>query len=172
MKIAQVTPLYEAVRPKLYGGTERVVAHLTDALVDLGHDVTLFASADARTKARLVPIRDQAIRLFPIDWPEPFGLVMIEAMACGTPVVAYRRGAAPEVIEDGETGFLVDTQEQAIAATGRAHRLDRHAIRARFMDRFSAEAMARRYLDVYGALRLRRPSAGVPPQPQGIMTGR
>ena len=65
MKIAQVTPLYEAVPPRLYGGTERVVAHLTDALVDLGHDVTLFASADARTRARLVPVRDQAIRLDP-----------------------------------------------------------------------------------------------------------
>ena len=57
MKIAQVTPLYEAVPPKLYGGTERVVAHLTDALVDLGHEVTLFASADAQTRARLVPVR-------------------------------------------------------------------------------------------------------------------
>ncbi|HBV13149.1 MAG TPA: glycosyl transferase, partial [Brevundimonas sp.] len=65
MKIAQVTPLYEAVPPRLYGGTERVVAHLTDALVDLGHDVTLFASADACTRARLVPVRDQAIRLDP-----------------------------------------------------------------------------------------------------------
>ncbi len=65
MKIAQITPLYEAVPPRLYGGTERVVAHLTDALVDLGHDVTLFASADAQTKARLVPVRDQAIRLDP-----------------------------------------------------------------------------------------------------------
>src|SRR5580692_7365516 len=65
MKIAQVSPLYEAVPPKLYGGTERVVAHLTDALVDLGHEVTLFASADAVTKARLIAVRDQAIRLDP-----------------------------------------------------------------------------------------------------------
>ena len=65
MKIAQVTPLYEAVPPKLYGGTERVVAHLTDALCELGHDVTLFASAEAQTQARLVPVRDQAIRLDP-----------------------------------------------------------------------------------------------------------
>src|SRR5690606_4337168 len=63
MKIAQVTPLYEAVPPRLYGGTERVVAHLTDALVDLGHDVTLFASAEAQTRARLIAVRDQAIRL-------------------------------------------------------------------------------------------------------------
>src|ERR1700753_3054341 len=65
MKIAQVAPLYEAVPPKLYGGTERVVAHLCDALVELGHEVTLFASADAQTRAELVPVRDQAIRLAP-----------------------------------------------------------------------------------------------------------
>lgn len=350
MKIAQVTPLYEAVPPRLYGGTERVVAHLTDALVDLGHDVTLFAAADAETRARLVPVRDQAIRLdpaplksdlaahmtmlaevlkradafdvihfhtdmihfplfqrcadktittthgrldlkdlagvyrrwpefglvsisddqrrplphaswkatvhhgmpadlyrfsptadgylaflgrispekrpdraidiasrlgrplkiaakvdaadtvywetvirplvegnplvefvgeigdaqksaflggaeallFPIDWPEPFGLVMIEAMACGTPVVAFRCGSTPEVIEDGETGFLVDTLEQAVAAAGRARLLDREAIRARFELRFSATAMARRYLDVYGDLLARRPFAEAP----------
>ena len=63
MRIAQIAPLYEAVPPRLYGGTERVVAHLCDALVELGHEVTLFASAEARTKARLVPVRDQAIRL-------------------------------------------------------------------------------------------------------------
>ncbi len=350
MKIAQVTPLYEAVPPKLYGGTERVVAHLTDALVELGHDVTLFASAEAETRARLVPVRDQAIRLdpaplksdlaahmtmlsevlkradefdvihfhtdmvhfpffarcadktvttlhgrldmkdiggvyerwpgfglvsisddqrrplpfanwkatvhhgmpgelyrftpksdgylaflgrispekrpdraieiavklnkplkmaakvdaadkvywetvirplveanplvefvgeigdhqksaflggaeallFPIDWPEPFGLVMIEAMACGTPVVAFRCGSTPEIIEDGETGFLVDTLEQAVAAAGRAHLLDREAIRAHFDLRFSATAMARRYLDVYGDILARRPFAEDP----------
>mgnify|MGYP001046756764 CR=1 FL=1 len=67
MKIAQITPLYEAVPPKLYGGTERVVAWLSDALVDAGHEVTLFASADAETKAALVPVRDQAIRLDPAE---------------------------------------------------------------------------------------------------------
>jgi glycosyltransferase involved in cell wall biosynthesis len=350
MKIAQVTPLYEAVPPRLYGGTERVVAHLTDALVDLGHEVTLFASADAETRARLVPVRDQAIRLdpaplksdlaahmtqlsavlaraeefdvihfhtdmihfpffdryadrtlttlhgrldlkdlpdvyrrwgqfglvsisddqrrplpfanwkatvhhgmpgelygfsprsdgyfaflgrispekrpdraieiatalgkplkmaakvdaadkvywetaikplvdanplvefvgeigdhqksaflggaeallFPIDWPEPFGLVMIEAMACGTPVIAFRCGSTPEIVEDGATGFLVETVEQAVAAAGRAHLLDREAIRARFDLRFSATAMARRYLDVYGDMLARRPFAEAP----------
>jgi glycosyltransferase involved in cell wall biosynthesis len=347
MKIAQITPLYEAVPPRLYGGTERVVAHLTDALVDLGHDVTLFASAEAETRARLIPVRDQAIRLdpaplksdlaahmsmlsevlaraeefdvihfhtdmihfpfferfadktlttlhgrldlkdlpgvyerwpqfglvsisddqrrplpfagwkatvhhgmpsdlytfspksdgylaflgrispekrpdraieiatklgkrlkmaakvdaadrvyyetkikpmiegnpliefigeigdhqkseflggaeallFPIDWPEPFGLVMIEAMACGTPVIAFRCGSTTEVIEDGATGFLVETLEQAVAAAGRASLLDREAIRARFELRFSATAMARRYLDVYGDLLAKKPFA-------------
>ena len=65
LKIAQIAPLYEAVPPRLYGGTERVVAHLTDALVELGHEVTLFASAEARTRATLVAVRDQAIRLDP-----------------------------------------------------------------------------------------------------------
>ena len=340
MKIAQVTPLYEAVPPKLYGGTERVVAHLTDALVDLGHDVTLFASADAQTKARLAPVRDQAIRLdpaplksdlaahlsmlgevldrvdefdvshfhtdmihfpmfrpyadktvttlhgrldlkdlpavykrwpqfplvsisddqrrplpfanwagtvhhgmnadiyafseksqgylaflgrispekrpdrainlakrlgkrlriaakvdpadrvyfedviepmmrgepliefvgeigdsdksaflggadallFPIDWPEPFGLVMIEAMACGTPVVAYACGSVPEVIDDGLTGFIVENDDQAADAILKVESLDRKRVRARFEERFSSEAMARRYVALYERL--------------------
>ena len=97
--------------------------------------------------------------LFPIDWPEPFGLVTIEAMACGTPVVAFRCGSTPEIIEDGETGYLVDTVGQAVAAAGRAHLLDRAAIRARFDRRFSAAAMARRYLDVYADMSARLPFA-------------
>src|SRR5207237_1670512 len=65
MKIAQIAPVYEGVPPSLYGGTERIVAHLTNALVELGHEVTLFASAEAHTRATLVPVRDQAIRLDP-----------------------------------------------------------------------------------------------------------
>ena len=65
MRIAQIPPLYEATPPRLYGGTERVVAHLSDALVDLGHEVTLYSSAESRTRAKLVPVRDQAIRLDP-----------------------------------------------------------------------------------------------------------
>jgi glycosyltransferase involved in cell wall biosynthesis len=339
MKIAQVTPLYEAVPPRFYGGTERVVAHLTDALVELGHEVTLFASADAETKARLIPVRDQAIRLdpallksdfaahlsmmaevrrradrfdvihfhtdmihfpffearadrtvttlhgrldlkdlagvyqrwprfplvsisddqrrplpfanwagtvqhgvaadlydfsprtegylaflgrispekrpdraiaiakaagrrlkiaakvdaadrtyfeeqieplldhplvefigeigddrksaflggatallFPIDWPEPFGLVMIEAMACGTPVIAYACGSVPEVVEHGLTGFIVRDEAEAIAAVAAAPQLNRAAIRRRFEQRFSATAMAMRYIHLYGQL--------------------
>jgi glycosyltransferase involved in cell wall biosynthesis len=345
MKIAQVTPLYEAVPPRLYGGTERVVAHLTNALVDLGCDVTLFASAEAETRAHLVPCRDQAIRLdpaplksdlaahlnmlaevrrrahefdiihfhtdmihfpvfedmarhtlttlhgrldmkdlaevyarwrafplvsisdfqreplpdanwagtvhhgfppdlyafhlrsegylaflgrispekrpdraieiarrcgrrlrmaakvddadraywtevieplvraeplveflgeigdheksaflggadallFPIDWPEPFGLVMIEAMACGTPVIAVGSGSVPEVVDDGQTGFVVDDVDEAVAAVERLPMLRRPVVRRQFEARFSAEVMARRYLDLYVALR--RPGA-------------
>jgi glycosyltransferase involved in cell wall biosynthesis len=90
--------------------------------------------------------------LFPIDWPEPFGLVMIEAMACGTPVVAYRRGSAPEVLDDGVTGFIVESVEQAVAAVGRVTRLDRRRCRQVFEDRFSAEVMAREYVTVYRRL--------------------
>ncbi len=346
MKIAQVAPLYEAVPPKLYGGTERVVAHLSDALVDLGHEVTLFSSADAQTRARLVPVRDQAIRLdpaplksdlaahlsmlsevrrqrdqfdiihfhtdmvhfplfeetahrtlttlhgrldlkdlpevyrrwpkfplvsisdsqrqhlpfanwvgtvyhgmpeqlyrfeakprgylaflgrispekgpdraiaiakrlnmplkiaakvdaadaayfeaeiepllhhpliefvgeigdadksqflgsaeallFPILWPEPFGLVMIEAMACGTPVVGYAHGSAPEVIDDGVTGYLVTNEDEAVAAVRKAQTLDRREVRRRFDRRFSSMAMARGYLDLYADRLSRLPFA-------------
>lgn len=341
MRIAQVTPLYEAVPPRLYGGTERVVAHLTDALVQLGHDVTLFASAEARTTATLAPVRDQAIRLdpaplksdlaahlsqlaevraraaefdvihfhtdmiqfpmfedmaqrtlttlhgrldlkdlpevyrrwpqfplvsisdsqrrplpganwaatvhhgmcadvyrfsphgqgylaflgrispekrpdraiaiataagrplqiaakidkadrayfedeiepllsnplvsfvgeigdgqksaflggadallFPIDWPEPFGLVMIEAMACGTPVIAWDNGSVPEVVEHGLTGFIVRSEAEAARAVARLPTLSRRAVRDRFEERFSAVAMAARYLEIYERLRL------------------
>ncbi len=349
MRIAQVPPLYEATPPRLYGGTERVVAHLSDALVDLGHDVTLYGSAESRTKARLVTVRDQAIRLdpaplksdlaahmnmlnqvaadlerfdivhfhvdmvhfpmfeaaasrtlttlhgrldikdlpevyrrwnryplvsisdaqraplpfanwagtvyhgfpedlyrfeaeprgylaflgrmspekgpdraiaiakrlgkplrmaakvdaadkawfeakiepllgdplidyvgeindqaksdflggaeallFPIDWPEPFGLVCIEAMACGTPVIAYRHGAAPEVIDSGVTGFVVDNEDQAIEAANAVAHLDRREVRRRFIRRFSATAMARGYLDLYADRLARQPFGAGP----------
>ena len=87
--------------------------------------------------------------LFPIEWPEPFGLVMIEAMACGTPVVAWRRGSVPEVIEHGISGFIVDDMEEAVAAIGRLHRLDRRRVRACFDHRFTAKVMARNYLRLY-----------------------
>src|SRR5882724_5364224 len=324
MRIAQISPLYEAVPPKLYGGTERVVFSLTEELVAMGHDVTLFASGDSITSATLAPMRDQALRLdpsvvdpvslhfrmveliyrrkdefdvihfhidyfplslfsrqnvpflttlhgrldltefvevfgtfrdapfvsisdsqrkpvphlnwvrtvlhgmpanlltpqpvkqeylaflgrispekgvdkairiagragmklkiaakvdnadkqyyetqikplirdnpfveyigeindqqkpaflsgahallFPIDWPEPFGLVTIEAMACGTPVIAYRCGSVPEVIDDGVSGFIVSNEDEAVAATKQLHQLDRAMVRATFDRRWT-----------------------------------
>ncbi len=355
MKIAQIAPLYEAVPPKFYGGTERIVAHLTDALVELGHEVTLFASAEARTRAKLVPVRDQAIRLdpsplksdlaahlsmlhelhsrryefdllhfhvdlihfpffedlagrtlttlhgrldlkdlpevysrwrhyplvsisddqrkplasanwlatvqhglaesvyalnerpvepylaflgrispekrpdraitiakrlgmrlklaakvdaadaayfrneikplldhpliefvgeisdaeksaflgnasallFPIDWPEPFGLVMIEAIACGTPVIAWRRGSVAEIIEEGKTGFIVETEDEAMRALLKLHEIDRRTVRRVFEQRFTAHVMARNYLRLYwrlcGAAGGRRWTGKMPP---------
>jgi glycosyltransferase involved in cell wall biosynthesis len=90
--------------------------------------------------------------LFPIDWPEPFGLVMIEAMACGTPVIAFPCGSVPEVIDDGVTGFVVDSVEEAAAAVPRAAAIDRARVRATFERRFSIERVATDYLKVYHSL--------------------
>jgi glycosyltransferase involved in cell wall biosynthesis len=87
--------------------------------------------------------------LVPIDWPEPFGLVMIEAMACGTPVIAYPAGSVTEVVEDGLTGFIVRNEEEAAAAVGRLGELDRAKVRARFEQRFTADRMAADYEALY-----------------------
>ena len=339
MKIAQVAPLYESCPPKLYGGTERVVSYLTEALVRAGHEVTLFASGDSETSAELHAVCPQALRLidgydsslafhvvqmnrvmaqaddfdvihfhtdflhfpffnldrpartvttlhgrldllelplvfgefphkavvsisddqrrplpwlnwrstvyhglpvenftigagsggylaflgricpdkrpdraidiarrvglplkiaakvdkadtvyfeevirpllrdplieyigeigeaeksrflgnarallFPIDWPEPFGLTMIEAMGCGAPVIAYRHGSVPEIVEDGVTGFIVGGEQEAADRMDAALSLDRDRVRARFEQRFSVERMMRDYLNVYMAL--------------------
>jgi glycosyltransferase involved in cell wall biosynthesis len=338
MRIAQIAPLFESVPPRAYGGTERAVHWLTEALVGLGHDVTLFATGDSRTSARLVPMRAQAERfqrnfevnnapyarmielvrrqandfdvlhfhidfhpfsvfsrqdtpfvttlhgrldqpwvpaiydlfpqvplisisdrqrvpmphlnfaatiphgmprdtlrpvpcsqdyfaflgrispekgieaairiaracgvklriaakigeedapyheavvaplldgehveyigeiddaqkpaflsgaralLFPIDWPEPFGLVMIEAMACGCPIVAFRKGSVPEVIEEGLTGYVVDTVDEAIAACARLGAIDRTMVRTRFEQRWTAERMAQDHVALYERL--------------------
>jgi glycosyltransferase involved in cell wall biosynthesis len=358
MRIAQVSPLYESVPPKLYGGTERVVSFLTEALVDLGHEVTLFASADSVTRATLVPCAARALRLdetcrdslaqhlamleevldrahefdvihshldylcfphvrrcvvpnvatihnrldipeleplfrcfadvplvsisdaqrkplpfanwcgtvyhglpldlyrfhpeagsylaflgrlspekrvdravqiarrldmplkvaakiddrdhlyyerhlkplfadprvefigeigekdkgdflgnaaallFPVDWPEPFGLVMIEAMACGTPVVAFRAGSVPEVMRDGVSGYVVDTLDGAVRATARALELPRKRCRAYFEGRFSAPRMANDYLSVYESLlageHRGQPKLGLVPAPVDV----
>jgi glycosyltransferase involved in cell wall biosynthesis len=90
--------------------------------------------------------------LFPIDWPEPFGLVMIEAMACGTPVIAYPRGSVPEVLEDGVTGWIVEGIEEAVQAVGRVSTLSRARCRQVFEERFSASRMAHDYLQIYKRL--------------------
>jgi glycosyltransferase involved in cell wall biosynthesis len=87
--------------------------------------------------------------LFPVDWPEPFGIVMIEAMACGTPVLAFRCGSIPEVIEDGITGKVFDSEEEAIAALPAILSYDRRAVRQRFEERFTAARMAKDYVSVY-----------------------
>ena len=348
MRIAQISPLAEAVPPKLYGGTERVIWWLTEALVDLGHDVTLYASGDSVTSARLVAGAPKALRLagindhtastlvmldqvlrdaarydvlhfhvdflhypsfrhlagkcvttlhgrldlpdfwpvfdafremqlvsisdhqrlpvpdanfistvyhglppnligfdpkggdylafigrispekrpdraieiakktgmklkmaakvdpadrayfreaiepllddpliefigeigdadkpaflggarallFPIDWPEPFGLVMIEAMAAGTPVIAWPSGATPEVIEHGRSGFMVESIEQAVAAVAAAGCLSRAGVRAAFEARFSVERMARDYVELYKTMIVRDSPANLRP---------
>jgi len=99
--------------------------------------------------------------LFPIAWPEPFGLAMIEAMSCGTPIIAWAHGAVPEVVDEGRTGFIVDSLEGGVAALEKAARLDRLGVRSRFEERFSAARMAQDYLSVYRALGRRRAVAAV-----------
>ena len=90
--------------------------------------------------------------LFPIDWPEPFGLVMIEAMACGTPVIAWDRGSVSEIIEDGVTGFIVRSEEEAVAAIARIGSIDRAGVRRRFEERFTSDRMAADYIGLYRKL--------------------
>jgi glycosyltransferase involved in cell wall biosynthesis len=90
--------------------------------------------------------------VLPIDWPEPFGLVMIEAMACGTPVIAFNRGSVPEIIEDGLTGFVVENEAEAVQALTRLPQLSRTAIRKRFEERFTARRMAIDYVEAYEEL--------------------
>ncbi len=113
----------------------------------LDDDVDVRGECDQDQKADLLA-RATAL-LFPIQWPEPFGLVMTEAMACGTPVVAWRNGSVPEVVADGETGFIVSSVEEMAAAIDRVRELDPRAMRARVEERFSAEAMVAGYERVY-----------------------
>ncbi|OSI20451.1 glycosyltransferase family 4 protein [Bradyrhizobium canariense] len=119
-----------------------------------GHSVQLVGEVDDAKKQPF--LANAAGLLFPIDWPEPFGLVMIEAMACGTPVIAYRSGSVPEVVEDGINGFIVDGEDQAIRAVKELGRLDRRVVRARFEERFAASRMANEYEARYRDLVARR----------------
>lgn len=112
--------------------------------------VEFIGEIDDRKKASF--LGEARALLFPIDWPEPFGLVMIEAMACGTPVLAFRQGSVPEIIDDGVTGFVVDSIEQAIARMDRLLALDRRQVRARFDERFSVRRMALDYVKTYRKL--------------------
>ncbi|MGU3537971.1 glycosyltransferase family 4 protein [Methylobacterium sp. A54F] len=116
----------------------------------LGPDATYLGPVDDVRKGEL--LGGARALLFPIDWPEPFGLVMIEAMACGTPVIAWNRGSVPEIVEDGVTGFVVASEAEAVAALARIGGLDRARVRRRFEERFTAERMAQDYLALYERL--------------------
>jgi len=123
----------EKIRPLLDNSNTEYIGEITDA------EKSAFLSG--------------AIALLdPIDWPEPFGLVMIEAMACGTPVIAFNRGSVPEVVDDGLTGFIVEDEKGAIGAVDRLSRLSRKGIRKQFERRFTARRMAQEYLAVYRRL--------------------
>src|SRR6478672_9643552 len=112
--------------------------------------VEFIGEIDERAKSEF--LGDAAALLFPVDWPEPFGLSMIEAMACGTPVLAFRCGSVPEIIDNGVTGVMVETMDEAIAALPRVMTLDRKKVRQRFEQRFSATRMAKDYIKVHHSL--------------------
>ncbi|HJU03334.1 MAG TPA: glycosyltransferase family 4 protein [Actinomycetes bacterium] len=129
----------------------------------LDDDVEVRGECDQDQKADLLA-RARAL-LFPIQWPEPFGLVMTEAMACGTPVVAWRNGSVPEVVVDGETGFIVSSVEEMATAVDRVHELDPQTMRARVEQRFSADAMVTGYEDVYRQVLAHEHRPGRSPRP-------
>ena len=121
-----------------------------------GEQVRLSGEVNDTAKERF--LAGAAALLFPmINWPEPFGLVMIEAMACGTPVIAYRSGAAPEVVEDGVTGYVASCEAEAVEAISHLGKLDRCQVRGRFEQRFSSRRMAQEYLGHYERLVTGRP---------------
>jgi len=134
-KVDRVDEVYfrRQIEPLLEGGGVEFIGEIND------HQKTLFLG------------EAQAL-LFPVDWPEPFGLSMIEAMACGTPVLAFRCGSVPEIVEDGITGAIVETMDEAIAALPRVIALDRKKVRQRFEQRFSATRMAKDYVGIYRSL--------------------
>jgi glycosyltransferase involved in cell wall biosynthesis len=118
-------------------------------LLERGH-ATLIGEVAGQSKDRF--LRNAAALLFPIRWPEPFGLVMAEALACGTPVIALRDGSVPEIIEDGVTGFICSSEEEMVDAVGRIGEIDRSRCRAEAERRFSPDAMARAYTQLYERL--------------------
>jgi glycosyltransferase involved in cell wall biosynthesis len=128
---------------------EKIVPLLNQPGVEFVGEIDERAKSDFLGNARAL--------LFPVDWPEPFGLSMIEAMACGTPVLAFRCGSVPEIVDPGVTGLIVDSMDEAIRSLPEVLTLDRRTVRQRFEQRFSVARMAKDYIHVYRSL-LRRPS--------------
>jgi glycosyltransferase involved in cell wall biosynthesis len=149
IRLARAARLPLRMAAKIPRAETRYYRDKLQALID-GDQIRLVGELDDAGKGEL--LRGASALLFPIDWPEPFGLVMIEAMACGTPVIAFRRGSVPEVIDEGVTGFIVDTEDEAIAAIARIGELDRRRVRATFERRFTARRMAEDYVRYYQGL--------------------
>jgi glycosyltransferase involved in cell wall biosynthesis len=149
MRIARKAGTRLRIAAKVPRGNRAYFREQLEPLID-NHLIQLVGEVDDRKKQDF--LGGAKALLFPIDWPEPFGLVMIEAMACGTPVIAYRSGSVPEVIDDGVTGFIVDSEDEAVEAIGRLDELDRRDVRARFEQRFTAKRMAEGYFRCYERL--------------------
>ena len=149
MRIARAAGMTLRVAAKMSRGETRCFEERLKPLID-GTQIALVGEVGGPEKERF--LREAAALLFPIDWPEPFGLVMIEAMACGTPVVAFRRGSVAEVIEDGVSGFIVDNEAEAVEALKRLGSLDRRKVRQAYERRFTAARMAAEYETAYRKL--------------------
>jgi len=149
IRIARGAEMPLRIAAKLPRGERGYFKETLEPQID-GSRVQLTGEVNDKTKEQF--LNGAAALLFPIDWPEPFGLVMIEAMACGTPVVAFRSGSVPEVIDHGVTGFIVEDEDEAVAAIKRLAELDRRTVRARFEERFSAKRMAEDYVRNYQTL--------------------
>jgi glycosyltransferase involved in cell wall biosynthesis len=144
------------IRLKIAAKVDRVdEAYFRDTIRPMidGRDVELIGEIADAEKADF--LSGAIALLMPIEWPEPFGLAMIEAMACGTPVIAFNRGSVPEIVEPGVTGFIVDDETAAVAAARRVRSLSRATVRQRFECRFTAERMAEDYLALYRRLATR-----------------
>jgi glycosyltransferase involved in cell wall biosynthesis len=149
IRLARATGMPLRMAAKIPRSETRYYKERLQPMVD-GDQIQLVGELDDAGKGRL--LRGAAALLFPIDWPEPFGLVMIEAMACGTPVIAFGRGSVPEVIDDGVSGFVVDNETEAIRAIKRIPELDRRRVRKSFDQRFTARLMAENYVGHYRVL--------------------
>jgi len=149
IRIARAAKMPLRIAAKVPRGERGYFKEKLEPQID-GKHVQLSGEVNDRTKQQF--LANAAALLFPIDWPEPFGLVMIEAMACGTPVIAFRSGSVPEVIDDGVTGFVVPGEAEAVEAIGRLSELDRRKVRRHFEKRFTATRVARDYLRQYEAL--------------------
>jgi glycosyltransferase involved in cell wall biosynthesis len=157
MRIARAVGMPLQIAAKVPRGETTFFRERIEPQVD-GKQVRLIGEVNDRAKQGF--LAGAAALLFPIDWPEPFGLVMIEAMACGTPVIAFKSGSVPEVVDHGITGFVVSNEEEAVRAIGRLGELDRRRVRAQFEKRFTSRRMAEDYLSHYTALASHRTSEG------------
>ena len=146
IRIARAANMQLRIAAKIPHGERGYFADRLQPIID-GNQTRLIGEVGDASKQKF--LGRAAALLFPIDWPEPFGLVMIEAMACGTPVIAFRRGSVPEVIEHGVSGFIVEDEAEAIQAVQRLPELDRREVRASFERRFTSLEMAKRYLSCY-----------------------
>jgi glycosyltransferase involved in cell wall biosynthesis len=154
IRIARKTGIPLKIAAKVDQVDENYFSNVIRPMID-GRNVDMQGEISEAQKAEF--LSEAVALLMPIDWPEPFGLVMIEAMACGTPVVAFNRGSVSEIVDHGVTGFIVADESEAAAAIINIHTMSREMVRSRFQDRFTARRMALDYVDVYHNLAVRSP---------------